>query len=371
MAIQSNPRVKSKRFAGVYYRDLKNGDRVYDITYKDTNGKKVWQKIGKHSEGIREPYCSKKRNEILNKIRLGEDPTANNRSRRTGKVLLDEVTEKFFKDRELHNKDTYKSKNKYKNWIQPYLGKKPLQVISLEDVKKLQNELAQKLAPASVNFALSQLHSIFEFAIEIDEFKGENPTKKVKKLKVENKRERYLDVEECKRLIECVKDDPELYFFVKLSLSTGGRLETILSIKKQDISFSNRSVTLIDHKAGGETYTGFINKELASELKKYCDTFELGRNEHIAKIPTRTLRRRLSNIFNEEFNQGINPDDRINKVVVHTLRHTFASLLAIDGAPIFTIQKLMNHKDIKTTLRYAKLAKDQGRDFIDKMEFLT
>lgn len=64
-------------------------------------------------------------------------------------------------------------------------------------------------------------------------------------------------------------------------------------------------------------------------------------------------------------------NDRKNKVVVHTLWHTFASLLAIDGAPIFIIQKLMNHKDIKTTLRYAKLAKDQGRDVIDKMELLT
>ena len=53
-----------------------------------------------------------------------------------------------------------------------------------------------------------------------------------------------------------------------------------------------------------------------------------------------------------------------NKVVIYTLRHTFASHLAIQGTPIFTIQKLMNHKDIKQTMRYAKLAPDSGRDFI-------
>ena len=57
------------------------------------------------------------------------------------------------------------------------------------------------------------------------------------------------------------------------------------------------------------------------------------------------------------------------KVVVHTLRHTFASHLAINGTPIFTIQKLMNHSDINMTLRYAKLAPESGRDSILNLNF--
>ena len=68
--------------------------------------------------------------------------------------------------------------------------------------------------------------------------------------------------------------------------------------------------------------------------------------------------------MNELFNDEISSDDRKNKVVIHTLRHTFASHLAINGTPIFTIQKLMNHKDIKMTLRYAKLSPDSGRDAV-------
>ncbi|MFW0695502.1 tyrosine-type recombinase/integrase [Aliarcobacter butzleri] len=51
-------------------------------------------------------------------------------------------------------------------------------------------------------------------------------------------------------------------------------------------------------------------------------------------------------------------------MVFHSLRHTFASLLAINGTPIFTIQKLMNHKDIRMTLRYAKLSPDSGREAV-------
>ncbi|MCG3674314.1 tyrosine-type recombinase/integrase [Aliarcobacter butzleri] len=56
--------------------------------------------------------------------------------------------------------------------------------------------------------------------------------------------------------------------------------------------------------------------------------------------------------------------NRKNKIVFHSLRHTFASHLAINGTPIFTIQKLMNHKDIRMTLRYAKLSPDSGREAV-------
>ena len=57
-------------------------------------------------------------------------------------------------------------------------------------------------------------------------------------------------------------------------------------------------------------------------------------------------------------------DDFANRVVIHTLRHTFASHLAIKGTPILTIKKLMNHSDINHTLRYAKLGSNSGKDMV-------
>jgi site-specific recombinase XerD len=72
-------------------------------------------------------------------------------------------------------------------------------------------------------------------------------------------------------------------------------------------------------------------------------------------------------VLTKLFNVGIDADDRKNRVVIHTLRHTFASQLAIKGTPIFTIQKLLNHKDIKQTLRYAKLAPDSGKETVHEL----
>ena len=67
----------------------------------------------------------------------------------------------------------------------------------------------------------------------------------------------------------------------------------------------------------------------------------------------------------DNFNEGLDKNDSKNRVVTHTYRHTFASHLAINGTPIFTIQKLMNTKDIQQIMRYAKLAPDSGRDVVE------
>jgi site-specific recombinase XerD len=44
-----------------------------------------------------------------------------------------------------------------------------------------------------------------------------------------------------------------------------------------------------------------------------------------------------------------------NRIVIHSLRHTFALQLALANVPIRQIQELLNHSDISQTVRYAKL----------------
>ena len=51
----------------------------------------------------------------------------------------------------------------------------------------------------------------------------------------------------------------------------------------------------------------------------------------------------------------------------HDLRHSFASVLAADGAPLLLIGKLLGHKDMKTTGRYSHLATDRLKVAADKL----
>ena len=190
-------------------------------------------------------------------------------------------------------------------------------------------------------------------------FRSKNDfTKYINLFDVDNTRERFLTKEEIQLLYDRTIDDETIYLFFKLALNTGARLATLQNICKKDIDLSNKLLTLKDFK-NNTTYKTFLTDDLNNLLEIRIKHLEL--NDKIFKT-TQEVRART--ILNDLFNIGIDLEDRKNKVVIHTLRHTFASHLAINGTPIFTIQKLMNHKDIKMTLRYAKLADNSGREAI-------
>lgn len=172
-----------------------------------------------------------------------------------------------------------------------------------------------------------------------------------------------MTIEEIQTLYKNSKGDETLYLLFKLGLNTGSRLSSILNIHKKDIDFTHNLLTLKDFK-NNSTYKAFITDDLKDLLEKKVADLKIN-----DKLFTSNPERRLRSKLNELFNEGINPNDRKNKVVFHSLRHTFASHLAINGTPIFTIQKLMNHKDIKMTLRYAKLDPRSGKNFVENLNF--
>ena len=145
------------------------------------------------------------------------------------------------------------------------------------------------------------------------------------------------------------------------TVTTGGRLATVLNISKMDIDLTNQIITLKDFK-NNSTYKTFLTDDVSKLLNNYCKN--LNQQDKLFKDTPTTIQRQMLKILHRLFNVGIDKEDRKNLVVLHTLRHTFASHLAIKGIPIFTIQKLMNHRDIKMTLRYAKLAPDSGREAV-------
>ncbi|MPL66238.1 Tyrosine recombinase XerC [bioreactor metagenome] len=350
---------------GVYFRETQtNGkaDKTYYITYKELNtNKKIWLKIGKFSEGIREAYCNQKRNEIITKQRNGEEPPAIAMKKKKNILTIETIANEYFTS----NNVVRSIKSHYQTHILLFFKSYDIENLSKNDILKFTNTLKstngirtkKPLAPKTINNILNILKAITKYALKNDLIKNDF-TKYINLSDVDNARERFLTKEEIQTLYNEIKEDEIVYLFFKLALNTGGRLATLLNIHKKDIDFTHNLIALKDFK-NNSTYKAFLTDELKYLLE--IRTQNLSLND---KIFTSNPEKRLRAILDNLFNNGIDPDDRKNKVVIHTLRHTFASHLAINGTPIFTIQKLMNHKDIRMTLRYAKLSPDSGREAV-------
>ncbi len=360
--MSANKWITSKKFTGVRYKLLENNDRSYQIRYK-INGRLKEEVIGKKSEGITEQYCHQKRNEALNNSKFGDDaPIVKHKKKNF--ITVQSLADTYINDT-IDNKTNTKMLNKYNLHIKDVFGNMDIHTIEQDDITKWRRSLSERLAPKTANSLVELLSTIFNHSIKKG-LKVVNPCVGVKKPRVNNQREKYLDLEEIVQLKNAVSDNPTLYAFVLLSLSTGGRRETIIHIKKQDINLKNGTISLIDFKNDGERYTGFIEQETLDFLQSLnWDTLKpydyiVGLSN--TPLPAKTLSNQLAPILNHLFNQGLEKNDSKHRTVIHTLRHTFASHLAINGTPIFTIKKLMNHHDIEMTMRYAKLAPDSGKE---------
>jgi integrase len=384
--VETEERYETPKYEGVFYNQLTNGDKTFYIIYTDIKtSKKINLKIGKESQGYTETFCVNKRKEVLEKLRLGENQVKIKNKRVYSEILtLDKVAEKYHENRKLYltPPNLQKSKSLYERRVKPFIGDKNILEITKSDITNIMTNLTDEIANRTINIVVEKISTIFNYAIDEKLFIGANPAKSIEKLSAKNDRTRYLTKEEMKSLMEAVKGNDILYLFTFIALTTGGRLNAICSLKVQDIDFSHSIINLYDDK-NKERYKVFLKNDeyfidLLKEQIKNMSPTDLILGDKTVVGHKRYIQREMSKIFKELFNKQVSKREkedsedknlkakaRLNKVVVHTLRHTFASQLVIAGTPIYTVQNLMNHKDIKMTMRYAKLAPDSGRNFVD------
>ena len=307
--------------------------------------------MGTKAEGWNEKRAFLKRGELQNQ-------TAN---KNTQKVFFEEVARGFLELQKLHvKKKSFLGYRTNTNYLVFYLGKKEIKTITFKELNEMVIDLAKTKAPKTINLILDFAKGVFGFAKK--EYGIENKAiDEVKRFKTNN-RERFLSLDEIGFLKENIKNDEALKIFVALALSTGARLMGIMSILKKDINLDKGEVIINDFKNSSK-YIGFLDKETRALIKKRLE--DIGDDDRVVIKGRRLIEEGLRPILNRLFNEGVS--DRKQKVVIHTLRHTFASHLAIKGVPIQIIQKLLNHKDIKMTMRYAHLMPQSGKEYVENL----
>ena len=362
-----NKLIKSKKYTGVYHRKKADGDLVYYIIYKDLDNKPIYHKIGLKSQGIDEKYVSEKRTQTILEIKNGEVPTIS-RSKKKFIIKFSDISDYYFNNRKVRSIE--KRRQLYELRLKPNFGDMNIYSIKPSHILKFRNKFIDNLAPHTINIYLELISTIFNYYSKYKNLRLENPTLKVDKLKVNNTRKRILTKDEIDLLFEELKNDFTLSLFCSLCLCTGARKSTILNYKVKDINMKHRTINSFDFK-NQTSYTSFIDDRTYNFLEiRLQSVFDISPNTPLVYVDgisdlTRWINRQMKPIFDDLFNQGLEPNDNQNRVVVHTFRHTLLSHLGMKGVNSQLLQKISNHKDSSMVDRYIKLDENTGKKEIN------
>ncbi len=187
----------------------------------------------------------------------------------------------------------------------------------------------------------------------------------------DTKRTRFLTKEEIKKLLDYLHDKKlNMYLIVKVAIFTGMRLGEILHIRWSDINFEQNIIN-VDGKTGKRyvVIPDFILKELTDNIKRLNISDYVFKNKNGNAFNKGSISGEFSDIV-DYLGYNDNVKDISDKVVFHTLRHTFCSQLALCDIPIYTISELAGHSKVDMTKRYAKITNDHKREALNKLQVI-
>ena len=383
--------IKTK-FEGVFYRlsskkrNPKTGepDRIYCFCYTDAQGKGHWKTVGRHSEGVRPPMVKSERAKFIAEIAVtGVNPTARD------KVTIGQLVDAYLEWGRSEGKYVDQHYSQYSAHLKAKIHDLPVSDLSSGLLSNLKAELLatptgntklkkvagqpnvktrkrKTLAGQTVNNIFSFMRSAINRAIATGTWSGVNPLSTKggtwKMVKANNERLRFLTREEARALLEDLElRHPQLHDMALLSLRTGLRPTEIFKLRGQDVDANACGLYII--QKGGKRVFVRVPEDLIQMLQAYKrkpaePIFQQPRKKvAFEKTPAcfQTAVRKL--------NLAPENGDSLYAVTLHTMRHTFASWLAQSGkVTLMELQKLMRHKNITMTMRYAHLFPGQENE---------
>lgn len=250
------------------------------------------------------------------------------------------------------------------------IGSLPLQSVTADDIQRMLDDLkAQGRADATRYQYMALIRHAYNEAMRRrinDEivYTGSNPVDDVELRCAPNERIRFLSRGEAALLLSRMMERGlvDLHDAAALSLHTGLRLGELQRLQWQDVDLHHamlhvRAASV--NKPGGSVP---LNSAAMAVLTRRRATMA-----HMLVFPPVLKGRKRENISQMfkavcddlGLNDGVT--EASQRVVFHTMRHTFASWLAIAGVDLYRIKTLMRHKTIEMTQRYAKLMPDSTR----------
>jgi integrase len=246
----------------------------------------------------------------------------------------------------------------------PFFGKTPINGISSLKIEQYKaKKSAQGLSAKTVNNHLTVLNKCLKIAkawLELDNV----PV--IKWLKVPPQKYDFLSPKEGQSLLDHAQGIWRE--MILLAMKTGLRYGELRALVWSDINWNARILTVRRSFCRNVMGSTKSNRERHIPLTgEVCRGLSRRRQNH-GLIFSGEDNQPLSNRMLYESLRAVCRKAQLRQIGWHTLRHTFASHLAMAGASMKAIQELMGHSDIKTTLRYAHLTPSVLRNTVELLE---
>lgn len=222
-----------------------------------------------------------------------------------------------------------------------------IKVCHLDDYMVYRREKGDEAV--SRNRTVYILRSFFNF-LQLKDYVPTNEGMKLEAVRYCPKERSYLGKGEMQELIEEV-GHPVIRYAVITMAHTGLRISELCSLTLDDVDLERRVIRVRQAK-GNKNRILPINRLLAEILKRYIET------ERCSKRATdRFFCTYLSGRISPQYVNKLIRDATENlqwnkKVTAHSLRHSFASELIRNKAPVSSVQLLLGHSDLRVTSRY-------------------
>jgi integrase len=329
------------------------GGRTYYRRYRDSRGRIRQVKLGDERD-LSLADARILSDKVGRQLAMGEDPLEQKQIARTVPTFAGFIADQYMPYIKSYKRSWDTDASLLKNHLLPRFGKKYLDEITRQDIVKMHaDRKASGAAAGSANRLLIMMRYIFNLTLrwEVPGIKS-NPCKGIPLMEENNKLERYLSVEEAKKLYEavCKSENTMLKYIVPMLILTGARKREVLDAKWSDFDLSRRAWRIPITKSGKARHVplsdGALTLLATMPRKSDCDWAfanpETGKPYVSIFYAWNTARQSVG----------------LSDVRMHDLRHSFASLLINSGRTLYEVQHILGHTQVKTTQRYAHLSQD-------------
>jgi len=149
-------------------------------------------------------------------------------------------------------------------------------------------------------------------------------------------------------------DNPKHLLMLKLCYGMGLRVSEIVNLKIKDID-SKRMLVHLEAAKGKKDRCVKLPSSILEDLRNYFKAYRPKTYLFEGQYGGQYAIRSAQSVFKNAMEKA-----KVNKTVgIHGLRHSYATHLLESGTDMFFIQKLLGHKDIKTTEIYTKVSNRQ------------